>query len=62
MAQVLLDSKEERLLEICKKLYLDIHPELEQVYISKHKIIYETLKFYLKKTKYETLIYENDEY
>jgi len=56
MAQVNLSDESERLLKHCKSLYLDIYPEMKQIYISKNKMIYEALKFYLKKTKYEVLI------
>ena len=40
-------------LELCKKVYLENHPEMKEVYISNHKLAYIIIKYYLEGTKYE---------
>jgi len=37
----------------CEELYREHHPELDGVPLSRSKIIYEVLKFYLKNKKYD---------
>ena len=36
------------MLSECKKLYLKHHPELDHVYISEDKMMYEIFRFYLE--------------
>ena len=38
------------LLGDCEFIYRQYHPELNEVYLSKSKILYEVFKFYLQKT------------
>lgn len=41
------------LLSDCEKVYREYHPELDLIPLSKSKLLYEIIVFYLKKTKYE---------
>ena len=43
------------LLKDCEFIYRQHHPELEKIPLSKSKIIYEVIKFYLRKTEKEVL-------
>lgn len=45
-------EKLEKGLELVEKDYLDEHPEMQGVFISKNKLLFEMIKFYLKGTKY----------
>ena len=35
----------------CEYIYRKYHPELNEVYLTKSKILYEIIKFYLQKTE-----------
>ena len=39
------------LLDDCEYIYRKYHPELNEVYLSKSKVLYEVIKFYLQKTE-----------
>jgi len=49
------DKKLDSALNDCIKLFLDNYPELKSIPISKNKILYELVKFYLKGSKYYKL-------
>lgn len=51
--QARIDKNTAELLNLCEKLYREHHPELDKIYISKNKIIFEICDFYLKNTRYE---------
>ena len=42
-----------KIINDCKNVFLDNHPEFIGMKITEHKIMYEITKFYLKGTKYE---------
>ena len=48
-----IDVENYKLLDDCKLLYLDNYPQMKKIPISRNKILYEIIKFYLKNTKYE---------
>ena len=41
------------LIPLCERLYRDNHKEFDTIPLSKNKILYEVILFYLKGTKYE---------
>ena len=49
---ILLDKKSfHELIPLCRKIYLSHHPELINIRISKSKILYEVMKYYIKTEK-----------
>ena len=42
-------SKEtHEMLDICKDIFMEHHPEFERQHLSYHKIVYEAVKYYIK--------------
>lgn len=50
---VSLETEVVALIPDCEKLYRDNHKELDKIPLTKSKVIYEAMVFYLKHTKYE---------
>lgn len=58
---ILIDKDNYNKLEIVKEIYLNHHPYMKKVIISKNKLIYELIKYYIMtEPDYRHIYEEND--